>query len=48
MSYPGEGSIAHGKGVYYAVFGWDASCVCVCVCVCVYGSKLKVHQQMNG
>ena len=35
MSYPGEGSIAHGKGVYYAVFGWDASCVCVCVCVCV-------------
>ena len=44
MSYPGEGSIAHGKGVYYAVFGWDASCVCVCVC----GSKLNVHQQMNG
>ena len=23
-------------------------CVCVRVCVCVCGSKLNVHQQMNG
>jgi len=38
MSFLEKVPCAITKDVYYAAFGWDASCVCV------YGSKLNVHQ----